>query len=141
MDAGIQFLNTRIIEWKRGWVLKIALGSVRGFMVKIDLEFKRKDKIMIKHMVMWKFKDDVVEADKLEMKRQLESLQGVVPSLIHIEIGMDIVGKEASKDMVLTTEFQSMEDLAAYAGHPEHVKVVEFVKPLVCERAVVDYEV
>jgi hypothetical protein len=96
---------------------------------------------MIKHIVMWKFKDDVADADKLEMKRLLESLKGVVPSLIDIEIGLDIVGKEASKDMVLYTEFASMDDLAAYAGHPEHLKVVEFVKPLVCERAVVDYEI
>jgi hypothetical protein len=95
---------------------------------------------MIKHIVMWKFKDEVVEADKLEMKRLLESLQGVVPSLINIEIGMDLVGKEASKDMVLYSEFKSMDDLAAYAGHPAHLKVVEFVKPLVAERAVVDYE-
>jgi hypothetical protein len=96
---------------------------------------------MIKHIVMWKFKDGVAEADKLEMKRLLESLKGVVPSLVGIEIGMDIVGKEVSKDMVLTTEFASMDDLSAYANHPEHIKVVEFVKPLVCERAVVDYEV
>ena len=51
------------------------------------------------------------------------------------------VGSEASKDMVLYSEFQSMDDLKAYAGHPEHLKVVEFVKPLVCERHVVDYEV
>ncbi len=56
---------------------------------------------MIKHVVMWKFKSEVTEADKLEMKRQLE----------------------------------------AYAGHSEHLKVVEFVKPLVCERAVVDYQI
>jgi hypothetical protein len=100
-----------------------------------------KGMMMIKHIVMWKFKDEVAEADKQEMKRQLESLKGVVPTLIDIEIGMDLVGKDASKDMVLYSEFASMEDLAAYAGHPEHLKVVEFVKPLVCERAVVDYEI
>ena len=96
---------------------------------------------MIKHIVMWKFKDEVAETDKLEMKRQLEALKGVVPSLIDIEIGQDVVGKDASKDMVLYSEFASLEDLSAYANHPEHLKVVEFVKPLVCERAVVDYEV
>lgn len=95
---------------------------------------------MIKHIVMWKFKDEVAEADKLEMKRQLEALKGVVPTLVDIEIGMDVVGKDASKDMVLYSEFASMNDLQAYAVHPEHLKVVEFVKPLVCERAVVDYE-
>ena len=96
---------------------------------------------MIKHVVMWKFKEEVALTDKVEMKRQLESLKGVVPSLIHIEVGLDLVGKEASKDMVLYSEFNTMDDLAAYAGHSEHMKVVEFVKPLVCERAVVDYEV
>ncbi|MDH3982301.1 MAG: Dabb family protein [Kiritimatiellaceae bacterium] len=96
---------------------------------------------MIKHIVMWKFKDEVVEMDKLEMKRQLEALKGVVPSLIDIEIGLDVVGSDASKDMVLYSEFQTLEDLKAYATHPEHLKVVDFVKPLVCERCVVDYEV
>ena len=96
---------------------------------------------MIKHVVMWKFKDEVSEADKLEMKRQLEALKGVAPTLIGIEVGMDVVGKDASKDMVLYSEFNSLDDLQAYAVHPEHVKVVEFVKPLVRERAVVDYEI
>lgn len=96
---------------------------------------------MIKHIVMWKFKADVAEADKLEMKRQLESLQGVVPSLINIEIGLNVAAGDVAKDMVLYSEFQTLEDLAAYAGHPAHLEVVEFVKPLVCERAVVDYEV
>jgi hypothetical protein len=96
---------------------------------------------MIKHIVMWKFKDGVVEADKLEMKHQLESLKGVVPSLLQIEIGMDIVGTDVSKDMVLTALFQSLSDLQAYADHPAHLQVVEFVKPLVCQRAVVDYEI
>jgi len=96
---------------------------------------------MIKHIVMWKFKDEVTEADKLEMKRRLESLKGVVPTLLDIEIGMDVVGSDASKDMVLYSEFNSIDDLNAYAGHPEHLKVVEFFKPLVCERHVVDYEI
>ncbi|MEN8254279.1 MAG: Dabb family protein [Verrucomicrobiota bacterium] len=97
--------------------------------------------MMIKHIVMWKFKDEVAEAEKVEMKRQLEALKGVVPSLVDIEVGLDISNKEASMDMVLYSEFQTLEDLAAYAGHPKHLKVVEFVKPLVCERAVVDYEI
>lgn len=96
---------------------------------------------MIKHIVMWKFKAETAEEDKLEMKRQLEALQGVVPSLLSIEIGLDVSGKPAAMDMVLYSEFNTMEDLASYAGHPEHLKVVEFVKPLVCERAVVDYEI
>ncbi|MDF7822413.1 Dabb family protein [Pontiellaceae bacterium B12227] len=96
---------------------------------------------MIKHIVMWKFKDDVSEADKLEAKRQLEALMGVTPTLINIEVGLDVLGTDQSKDMVLYSEFQSLEDLKAYAEHPEHVKVGGFIKPRVCERHAVDYEV
>ena len=95
---------------------------------------------MIKHIVMWKFRDEVSEETKAEMKQKLEALKGVVPSLIDIEVGMDTVGSDASKDMVLYSEFNSMADLKAYAEHPEHLCVVDFVKPLVCERHVVDYE-
>ena len=95
---------------------------------------------MIKHIVMWKVKEGVPDADKLEIKRQLEALKGVVPTLIDIEVGIDVLGSEQSKDLVLYSEFASMEDLQAYNGHPEHQKVVDFVKPRVCERHAVDYE-
>ncbi len=96
---------------------------------------------MVRHIVMWKFKNGVDERDRLEMKRRLEALLGVVPTLRKIEVGLDVSGKPAAMDMVLCTEFQTLEDLQAYAVHPEHRKVVEFVKPLVSDRAVVDYEV
>jgi len=95
---------------------------------------------MIKHVVMWKFKSDVVESGKLEMKRQLEALKGVVPTLLDISVGLDISRKDRSWDIVLYSEFESMEDLKAYAAHPQHLKVVEFVKTVVSEGAAVDYE-
>ena len=96
---------------------------------------------MIKHIVMWKFKADVAESDKLEMKRQLEALKGLVPTLVNIEIGLNMADCPPAMDMVLSSEFKTPEDLKAYVAHPEHQKVVGFVKTLVCERAVVDYEV
>ena len=95
---------------------------------------------MIKHIVMWKFKDEVAEADKLEMKRKLESLKDVISPFIEIEVGLDVVGSDASKDMVLYSVFETLDDLRTYAEHPEHMKVVDFVKPLVCERHTVDFE-
>jgi hypothetical protein len=96
---------------------------------------------MIKHIVMWKFNDEVAYADKVEMKQRLEALKGVVPTLLDIEVGMDLSEGDASMDMVLYSEFETMQALKDYAVHPDHLEVVAFVKPLVCERAVVDYEV
>ncbi|MDZ8117687.1 Dabb family protein [Pontiella agarivorans] len=96
---------------------------------------------MIKHIVMWKFKDDVPAEERVEMKNRLEALKGVAPTLLDIEVGLDVLGTDQSKDIVLYSEFASLEDLKAYAEHPEHVKVGEFIKPRVCERHAVDYEV
>jgi len=95
---------------------------------------------MIKHVVMWKFKNDVTESDKLEMKRQLDALKGLVPTLLNISVGLDISRKERSWDIVLYSEFESMAALKEYASHPEHLKVVEFVKTVVSSGAAVDYE-
>jgi hypothetical protein len=89
---------------------------------------------------MWKFRDEVDDGQKGEMKTRLEALKEKIPCVLQLEAGLDRSGKEAAMDMVLYSEFETMEDLAAYAVHPEHLKVVEFVKPLVCDRAVVDYE-
>ena len=61
---------------------------------------------MVKHIVMWKFKEDTAEADKLEMKQRLEALKGVVPTLVDIEVGMDLSNKEASMDMGALFRFE-----------------------------------
>jgi len=95
---------------------------------------------MINHIVMWKFRDDVLESDKLEMKRRLDSLKGQLPTLVNISVGIDVSRSDRSWDMVLYSEFESMEGLKSYAIHPEHLKVGEFIKTLVSESAAVDYE-
>lgn len=99
---------------------------------------------MIKHIVMWRLKDTAEGRTRAEnarrIKAELESLQGVVPGLVRIEVGVDFSGTEDSADIVLYSEFDSREALAAYHGHPAH----EAVKPLVLaarsERRLVDYE-
>jgi hypothetical protein len=96
---------------------------------------------MIKHIVMWKFKDGVADADKQEVKRQLEALTELVPEAIEIEVGLDVLRSDQSFDMALNSKFASMDDLKTYAAHPEHVKVGTFLKTLVCERVACDYEV
>lgn len=91
---------------------------------------------MIKHVVVWPMKDEVTAEQKAEMKDALEGLMGKVPELRNIEIGID----EKNGTMLLSSEFDSAEDLAAYQVHPDHQAVVGIVKPLVAGRAVCDYE-
>ncbi|MAL17829.1 MAG: stress responsive protein [Balneola sp.] len=100
---------------------------------------------MIKHVVMWKLKDVAEGKTKAEnaevMKELLEDLPNKIEELSSAEVGINILegNEDAICDVVLTTECDSKEDLKAYGVHPDHQKVVEFIKKVVMERRVVDY--
>lgn len=100
---------------------------------------------MIKHIVIFKLKETAEgnsrEENKQIFKGMLEALVGVVPGIEMMEVGLKgEKSPEDNADVVLTTEFKTWEALKAYAVHPEHLKVVDFVKKVIEGRSVVDYE-
>lgn len=100
---------------------------------------------MIKHVVMWKLKDVAEGKTKAEnaetMKKLLEDLPSKIEELKKAEVGINILegGGDAICDAVLTVTCENQEDLDSYAKHPDHQKVVSFIKKVVSERRVVDY--
>ncbi|MFQ5518859.1 MAG: Dabb family protein [Mariprofundus sp.] len=92
---------------------------------------------MVKHIVMWKLRD---KTDAGEIKQRLEALDGKIPGLIKIEVGIDFLESEQSADVVLYSELDSREALEAYQTHAEHMAVVPIVKAAAVSRVVVDYE-
>ena len=99
---------------------------------------------MIKHIVAWKLKatDEAGQArDAAEVKRRLEALVGKVPTLKHLEVGLDFNRSAAAMDVVLYTEFSDRAGLEAYQKHPDHVAVVPFIQSVTADRKVMDYEV
>jgi hypothetical protein len=100
---------------------------------------------MIKHIVMWTLKDNAAGADKkanaAKMKQLLEELNGLVPVLKKLEVGIDVFAATPACDVVLYSEFASRADLDVYQVHPEHLRVVAFVKQVVANRNVLDYEI
>lgn len=99
---------------------------------------------MIKHIVMWKLKDHAEGADKAanaqEMKRRLDACANVVPGILKFEVMLAQPGLEATYDVVLYSEFESREALAAYAEHPTHQAVVPFIGAVREARQCMDIE-
>ncbi len=93
---------------------------------------------MIKHIVMWRLKDREKNAPAL--KEMLEALAGKIPEIRKIEAGINSKPSDASADVVLYSEFDDVNSLAAYQKHPDHVKVAGFLKDVATDRRVVDYE-
>jgi len=98
---------------------------------------------MWKHIVMWNLRgdDSATRARHIALvKAQFESLRGRVPGLLQVELGVDESRVDYACDVVLYTEFESREALAAYADHPEHLRVKRALGDLRIARHQVDYE-
>lgn len=100
---------------------------------------------MIKHIVFWKLKDQANGNDKatnaLLIKEKLEALNGQIPGLLKLEVGVDFSNSEMSADVALYSEFATKKDLEAYQQHPKHKAVQAFVGEVRTARQVADYEV
>jgi len=95
---------------------------------------------MVVHIVMFQFKDENKEANLIQAKQMLENLMGTVPTLRSMDVGVNFSPEERAMDLSIITTFEDKEGLEAYAVHPEHLKVVDFIKQVVEYSKVVDYE-
>ena len=100
---------------------------------------------MIRHVVMWKFKDEAEGKSRMEnmewVREHLYALVPVIPEIKRMEIGFDVKHTDMSMDLMLLTEFDSMETLAAYAEHPAHLAVSKYVCSVIETRVVLDCEI
>jgi len=99
---------------------------------------------MVKHIVLWKLKDEAegrhAHENALLLKQNLEALTGKIKEIVSLQVGLNFNPSEAAYDVALYTEFNTKEDLFAYRKHPEHVKVAELIGKVRNKVVVVDYE-
>ncbi|ASU38644.1 stress responsive protein [Herbaspirillum sp. meg3] len=100
---------------------------------------------MLKHIVMWKLKDQAEGADKAanarKMKELLDGCANLVPGILKFEAALAQPGLEATYDVVLYSEFESKAALDAYQDHPDHVAIKPFIGAIREGRQCMDYEV
>ena len=61
--------------------------------------------------------------------------------LVDETVGINIPNaKNTDHDICLTCTFRTWEDLDAYATHPEHIKVAQYIGKCKSARSAVDYE-
>jgi hypothetical protein len=98
---------------------------------------------MVKHIVMWRIKDDCESGDKrtvaLLLKEELESMIGKIDGLRSLEVGINVNTSPAAFDLVLITEHFTLRDLQFYQEHPAHLAAASLIKASTKERVVVDY--
>ncbi len=95
---------------------------------------------MVKHIVMFKLKG--TESERLEVARKFKSALMELPKSIEVLRGMEVGINEnpsESWDVVLTAIVDTMDDVAIYAAHPDHVAAAGLLSGHKELRACVDY--
>lgn len=95
---------------------------------------------MIKHIVCFQLKDPTPERCN-EAARVLRSMEGNVPEVLAIEVGVDFLHSARSFDVILQVTLQDAAALERYQNDPYHVRVVKTHMHAVRESSIaVDYE-
>ncbi|MCD8166246.1 MAG: Dabb family protein [Bacteroides sp.] len=97
---------------------------------------------MVKHIVLFKLKEELSAGEKTKImndfKEALEALPATIPFIRKIEVGFN--GNPAEQyDIALYSEFDSLEDVNAYAVHPDHKAAGAIIADYREGRACVDY--
>ena len=100
---------------------------------------------MIRHVVMWRFEEFAEGKTRQQnmeyIRDRLMALLPIIPEIKKMEIGFDVLHSDMSYDMILITEFDSMDTLSYYKNHPDHVAVSQYVEKVRTSRVVCDCEI
>ena len=97
---------------------------------------------MIRHVVLWTFKDSVAPAEQAAIVAAVRALATTVPSLRALEVGENVSPARAQGyTHILLETFDDRDALAAYASHPDHLPVLARLRDAVAQLIAVDLEV
>lgn len=98
---------------------------------------------MVKHMIIWKFKENSENTPKLaaDIKSALEGLVGKIDGLESMKIITEKLSS-SSGDIMMDSLFIDETALKNYQSHPLHLEIAKnLVKPYMELRLSMDYEI
>ncbi len=99
------------------------------------------DQKMLRHVVLFKFKDSSSVENVKSVEAAFRNLQNEIPEIKGFEWGTNNSpeGLDNGFTHVFFVSFTSEEDRAVYLPHPKHKEFVEILKPHLDKALVVDY--
>lgn len=99
------------------------------------------DNKMLRHVVLFKFKDTSSEADVNAIVEAFKNLPNEIPEIKDFEWGTNNSpeGLDDGFTHLFFVSFESEEDRAIYLPHPKHKEFVDLLSPHLEKALVVDY--
>ncbi len=96
---------------------------------------------MLHHIVFFKLNKQLAERDEklAVMQQMLLALKDKIDVIQELECGRNFSTRDSAYDLALVVKLADEDALEAYRVHPEHQKVLGYIKEIKPQTAVVDY--
>ena len=128
--------------WRWGWWLPAGFCLILGAMtIPGPTSAKEESMRVLRHVVMFKFKDGTAAGDIQKVVDAFRGLKGKIPEIEQIEYGTDNSPEGLANGFThcFLITFLSEADRAAYLPHPAHKAFVDVLKPHLDKVQVIDY--
>jgi hypothetical protein len=96
---------------------------------------------MIRHVVVFTFRDGTADAQIAEMMADLATLPSIVPEVRSFRLGRDIGVNSGNFQLAVTADFDDVAGYLAYRDNTEHQRMIrEKGAKIVEQRAAVQFE-
>ncbi|HXG95023.1 MAG TPA: Dabb family protein [Blastocatellia bacterium] len=95
---------------------------------------------MIRHVVFFKFKPEVSEAERKSVLDELRALPDKIDVIREYEVGEDVLRSPRSWDAAIVASYDDLDTLERYQRHDDHVAVVMKLRQLTEATGSVDFE-
>ena len=97
---------------------------------------------MIRHVVMFRFRDDADAAARQAVQDAIAAMPEATGVTEVYAIGPDLGLAEGNFDFVVVGDFADQAAYMAYRDNPEHQRIVlEVIRPAITDRAAIQYEI
>ena len=83
------------------------------------------------HIFAFRWKPGVTDVQKVRVRIEIRNLQGQIPGLLETWVGTNISPRSLGYELGGVMKFADKESLLAYPDHPVHVKLVNWLMPLI----------
>jgi hypothetical protein len=98
--------------------------------------------LMIRHMVVFKWKPEATEDQKQQVAVALRKLAPTIPAIRAYACGPDAGITEGNFDFAVSADFDDEAGYISYRDNPDHRAIItERILPIAAQRAAVQYEI
>ena len=123
--------------------MRIALALAVTLLASLSIHAMAKEEKspLLRHVVLFKFKDSVTEAQIKEVEQAFAALPSKIDAIVEFEWGTDVSveGKAKGFTHCFFVSFNDKKGREVYLPHPAHQEFVQLVGPRIDDVCVVDY--